>query len=159
MQRNADANLLVLFDPLEIDVHDRILERVPLHVLQDGRLRLIAHLQIQDGRIEALVVEHDQELLMVQSQCARVGVPTVKNRRYFSFVTQAAARTFALRLAELGDEFERGFHNLLQLHHEHGARASRPIARAPTNQFNVDTGPVTPASFNLRTANSPIPRH
>jgi hypothetical protein len=52
-------------------------------------------------------------------------------------VTQAAARTFALRLAELGDEFERGFHNLLQLHHEHGARTSRPIARAPTNQFNV----------------------
>jgi hypothetical protein len=39
-----------------------------------------------------------------------------------------------LRLAELGDEFERGFHNLLQLHHEHGTRASRPIAGAPTNQ-------------------------
>jgi hypothetical protein len=75
-------------------------------------------------------------------------------------VTQAAARTFALRLAELGDEFERGFHNLLQLHHEHGARTSRPIARAPTNQFNVNTGPVKRRPhFNLRTASSPIPRH
>jgi hypothetical protein len=47
-------------------------------------------------------------------------------------MTQAAARTFALRLTELGNEFERGFHNLLQLHHKHSARASRPIARAPT---------------------------
>src|ERR1700722_4253441 len=112
MQRNADANLLVFLDALKIDVHDGILERVPLHVLQDGRLRLIAHLQTEDGRIEALVVEHDQELLVAQSQGARVGVPAIQNCRYFSFVTQAAARTFALRLAELGDEFERGFHNL-----------------------------------------------
>jgi hypothetical protein len=82
---------------------------------------------------------------MVQCQGARVSVPAIQNRRYFSFVTQAAARTFALRLAELGDEFERGFHNLLQLHHEHGARASRPIARTPTNQFKFTTGAAPPA--------------
>jgi hypothetical protein len=59
-------------------------------------------------------------------------MPAIKNCRHFSVVTQAAARTFALRLAELGNEFERGFHNLLQLHHEHSALASRPIAKAPT---------------------------
>jgi len=47
MQGNADTNLLVLLDALKIDVHDRILERVPLHVLQDGGLALIAHLQIR----------------------------------------------------------------------------------------------------------------
>jgi hypothetical protein len=33
-------------------------------------------------------------------------MPAIENCRYFSFVTQAAARTFALRLAELGNEFE-----------------------------------------------------
>ena len=96
------------------------------------RLRLISDLQIQDGRIEALIVEHDQKLLMVQSQRSCADMSAVENCRYFSFVTQAAARTFALRLAELGNEFKRGFHNLLQLHHTHSALASRPIAGAPT---------------------------
>src|SRR6202035_1816134 len=66
----------------------------------------------------AFVVEHDQELLMAQGQRLRFGMPAVEDCRYFSVVTQAAARTFALRLAELGNEFERGFHNLLQLHHK-----------------------------------------
>jgi len=44
VQRNVDANFFVLFDALEVDVHDRILEWVPLHILQNGCLRLIAHL-------------------------------------------------------------------------------------------------------------------
>jgi len=35
---------------------------MPLHVLQDGGLRLIAELQAQYGRVEALVLEHDHEL-------------------------------------------------------------------------------------------------
>jgi hypothetical protein len=34
-------------------------------------------------------------------------------------VTQAAARTFALRVTELGDEFECGFHRILQLHKQY----------------------------------------
>jgi hypothetical protein len=51
------------------------LNGMALHVLQDGGLRLIAHLQIQDGRIEALVVEHDRELLMAQGQRARFECP------------------------------------------------------------------------------------
>src|ERR1700733_12598694 len=54
---------------------------------------------------------------MAQSQSTRAQMAAIKNCRYFSVMTQAAARTFALRLAELGNEFERGFHNLLQLHH------------------------------------------
>ncbi len=117
VQGNADANFFALFDALKVDVHHRILERVPLHILQDGRLRLIAHLQIQDGRIKALVLEHDQKLLMAQGESTRGQVAAIKNCRYFSVVTQAAARTFALRITELGNEFKRGFHNLLQLHH------------------------------------------
>jgi hypothetical protein len=69
---------------------------------------------------------------MAQRQRTGGGMPAIKYGRHFSVMTQAAARTFALRLAELGNEFERGFHNLLQLHHKHGALASRPIAGAPT---------------------------
>src|ERR1700733_10091456 len=56
----------------------------------------------------------------------------VQYRRYFSLVTQAAARTFALRLAELGVEFKRGLHDLLQLNVKPSRAVSRPsTARQP----------------------------
>jgi hypothetical protein len=41
-------------------------------------------------------------------------VATVEDGRDLVRVTQAAARTFALRVTELGDEFECGFHKYLQ---------------------------------------------
>jgi hypothetical protein len=85
---------------------DRILEWMALHVLQDRGLCLIAHLEAQDGRIEALVLEHERELLMAQRQCAGVRMSAIQYCRHFALVTQAAARTFALRLAELGREFK-----------------------------------------------------
>src|SRR5271154_2538315 len=131
VQRNADADLLVLFDALKVDVHDGVLERMALHILQDRRLRFISDLQIEDGRVEALILEHDQQLLMVQRQGARGKMPAIEYCRNFSVVTQAAARTFALRLAELGNEFKRGLHNLLQLHHKYGSPAPRPVAKGP----------------------------
>jgi hypothetical protein len=37
-------------------------------------------------------------------------VATIENGRDLVPVTQAAARTFALRVTELGDEFECSFH-------------------------------------------------
>jgi hypothetical protein len=43
---------------------------------------------------------------MAQRQSARSLVAAVEYCRHFSVVTQAAARTFALRLAELGNEFK-----------------------------------------------------
>src|ERR1700677_1258980 len=116
VQRNGDADLLVLLDALKVDVHDGILERMPLHVLQDRSLRLAAHLETQDRRVEALVVEHDRELLMAQGQRPRLQMSAIQNCRHFALATQAAARTFAMRLAELRRELKRGFHSHLQLH-------------------------------------------
>jgi hypothetical protein len=52
---------------------------------------------------------------VIERQRAWITVATVKDGRDLVRVTQAAARTFALRVTELGDEFESGFHRILQL--------------------------------------------
>ena len=96
-----DADLLVLDHALQIHVHDDVARRVHLDVLDDGGLRLVAHLQLHDGRVEALVVDHRQQILLIEDQRARLLVAAVENGRDLSRVTQAAARTFALRLAEV----------------------------------------------------------
>jgi hypothetical protein len=43
---------------------------------------------------------------VVERQGARLAVATVEDGRHLVRVTQAAARTFALRVTELGAEFE-----------------------------------------------------
>ena len=53
---------------------------------------------------------------MAQGQRPRLQMSAIENCRHFALVTQAAARTFALRLAELCRELKRGFHSHLQLH-------------------------------------------
>ena len=52
---------------------------------------------------------------MIERQGARFTVATVEDGRHLVRVTQAAARTFALRVTELGGEFECSFHEYLQL--------------------------------------------
>ena len=106
MNGNADADLLVLDHALQIDVHDRVTRGMALHVLEDRRLRLIADLDVQDRRVEALVVEQRQQFLMVEREPFGIAMTAVKNGRHFSHATQAAARTFALVVTELGAEFE-----------------------------------------------------
>ena len=64
-----------------------------------------------DGGIETLFVERQQQTLMIERQIARLGVTAVQNCRYFSRCTKAAARTLPLRFTELGIELERSFHN------------------------------------------------
>ena len=96
-----DADLLVLDDALQIHVHDDVARRVHLHVLDDRCLRLLAHLELHDGRVETLVVDHGQQVLLIEDERARLFVAAVENGRDLARVTQAAARTFALHLAEV----------------------------------------------------------
>ena len=96
----ADAQLLVLQHPLHVQVHHQVLGRMHLHILDDGFLRLVRHFQLDDGRVELLVVDHRQQLLLIEDQGTRVLTPAVQNGRNFSFDSQAAARTFALRVSE-----------------------------------------------------------
>ena len=106
VQRDRDADLLVLEHALQVDVQHGVLRRMPLHVLQDRRLRDVADLQVDDRRVEALVVEHQQQPGVVERQGARLAMATVEDGGHLVLVTQAAARTFALRVTELGVEFE-----------------------------------------------------
>jgi len=83
---------------------------VTLHVLEDRRLVQLADLEVDDRRVEALVVEQQQQLGVIERQRARITVATIEDGRDLVRVTQAAARTLALRVTELGDEFECSFH-------------------------------------------------
>jgi hypothetical protein len=62
VQRHAHLDLLVLQNALEVDVHDLVLVRVALHVLEHRGLLLAADLERQDGRVEALVVHQLRKL-------------------------------------------------------------------------------------------------
>ena len=106
VQRDADADLVGLHHALQVDVQDGVASRVTLHVLQDRSLRLIAYPQVQDRAVELLVVEQRQQLLMVEGEPARIAVAAVQDSRHLARVTQAAARTFALVVSELGANFE-----------------------------------------------------
>jgi len=79
---------------------------VTLHVLQHRSLRHVADAEVDDGRVEPLVLEHQHQPGVVERQSARLTVATVEDGGNLVRATQAAARTFALGVTELGDEFE-----------------------------------------------------
>ena len=106
VDRDVDADLLRLHDALHVDVHDGVARRVHLQILDDRGLLLVAHDEVDDRRIELLVVHQRHQLLVIESDGAGFLVAPVEDCRHSSRVTQAAARTFALPIAELGGEFE-----------------------------------------------------
>ena len=71
-----------------------------LDVLDDRRLALVANLDVQDARIERLVLELLDDLVVVKRQGTRRTAGTIDDCRDFSLTTQAAARTLALGLLE-----------------------------------------------------------
>ena len=84
VQRNVHPDLLVLDDALEVHVHDLVLRRMALQILQDRGLALLTDLDIQDARIERLVLELLQDLVVVKYQCAGRTPGAVDNCGYFS---------------------------------------------------------------------------
>ncbi len=101
VNRQVNADLLVRDDAHQVHVNHEVLRGVHLHVLHDGFLRLLAHLDLDDRRIEALVVDHRQQVLLVEGQRARLFLAAVENGRNLVLVTQAAARTLALRITQI----------------------------------------------------------
>ncbi len=101
VNRQTDADLLVRDDAQQVHVHHQVLGRVHLDVLHDRFLSLLAHLDLHDGRVEALVVDHGQQVLLIQHQRARLFLAAVENGRDLALVTQAAARTLALRITQI----------------------------------------------------------
>ena len=106
VDRDVDTDLLGLDDALQVDVHDGVARRVHLQVLDDRGLRLVADLEVDDRRVELLVVDQRHQLLVIESDGTGFAVAPVQDCRHFSGMTQAAARTLALAITELGGEFE-----------------------------------------------------
>jgi hypothetical protein len=87
-------------------VHDHRLRRVTLYVLEDRGLAFLADLDIQDTRVERLVIELLDNAVVVERDCPRRTSGTVNDCGYFPFVTQAAARTFPLVLTDFRNQIE-----------------------------------------------------
>jgi hypothetical protein len=62
--------------------------------------------------IASFVFDHREQVLLIEDQRPRLLVAAVQNGRDLSFVTQAAARTFALHLAEVRADGECNFHRV-----------------------------------------------
>ena len=73
---------------------------------------------------------------VVEGEPARIAVAAVQDSRHLALVTQAAARTFALVVPELGANFECGLHWLLSPFDSLTHRTPRPeAALLNTNQY------------------------
>ena len=92
-------------------MHDGVLGRVHLHVLDDDRVLGAIQVDHDDGRIELFVVDDQNQLLVVERQVDGRGGPAVHDGRNHTRMTQAAARTFALVIAWFGVQFKIAAHD------------------------------------------------
>jgi len=94
----------VTVDALEVDVqHDRA-ERVHLVVAQQHLLALAAQLHLEDGGVEGFLLQRKEEGVVIElDHGGRAG--TVDDAGHLVRIAQAAARSGALQLALVGDEF------------------------------------------------------
>src|SRR5256714_140179 len=110
VDRQPDTDALVLDHALQIHVHDHVLRRVHLHVLDDGFLGALADLQPHDRGVEALVGDHGEKILLVENEGLGVLAGAVQDGGDLARVTQAPACTLALHLADIRAEGERNTH-------------------------------------------------
>src|SRR5207342_2694056 len=77
-------------------------------------LRLLArHLHVQDGCVEGLELQLEEELLVVELDGGIVLAAPVDDAGHLVLATQAAARTRSLQLARFGFDFD--FHGYSRL--------------------------------------------
>src|SRR6185295_7854196 len=91
---------------LEIDMQDRGAPRVHLDVAQQHLLLLARQIQRQDRGVKRLVLEVQGQFLVVDLDGLRRPAASVEDARHALLVTQAAARTFALRGAQCCIHFD-----------------------------------------------------
>src|SRR5690606_24052363 len=119
-----------------VDVHDRVLRGAHLHVLDDRSLGLVADLEADDRRIQLLVVDQGQHVLMVEGDLAGREIAAVEDGRNLAVSTQAAARTLALIVTEVRLDLESDTHELLLNVNETGTSATR----RPDTKISLCTG-------------------
>ena len=96
VNRHVHLDLLVLDNTLQIQMQDLPFGGMTLHVLENRCLAFLADLDIENARIERLVLELTNDLAVVECESARRPAGTIDDCRNFTFKTQAAARTFPL---------------------------------------------------------------
>src|SRR5690606_24457111 len=94
VQRHTDADFLVGGNAHEIGVHDDGLVRMALQVLENDLRLFLAHLELEDGRVKAFVLQLVLQLGVVDGDRNGVLVTAVDDPGHLVRTTQAAARTF-----------------------------------------------------------------
>jgi hypothetical protein len=77
-----------------------------VQVLEDDRLLLFADLDAEDAGLEGLVLELLDDLVLVKCEVAWRAAATVQDCGYFSFASQAAARTFPCVFPEFRNQIK-----------------------------------------------------
>ena len=77
VQRHADADRLVLVDAQEVHVQHLLLERMPLHVAQQDLLHLAVDVQVEDRRVEPLVLAREPDVVVLELD----GLRSARRRR------------------------------------------------------------------------------
>src|SRR5690606_18694596 len=81
---------------------DPLLVRVALDVAQQHALDLAVDLEVEDRRVEPLVLAGEPGLLVLELDAHRRGLAAVDDGRHETGMTKAAARTLPLVLAARG---------------------------------------------------------
>src|SRR5688572_8606706 len=110
VQRHGDADRLVLVHALEVQMHDDLLVRMALHVTQQDLLHLAVEFEVEDRRVEPLVLAGEPGLLVFELDALRGGGAAVEDGRDVRSATEAAARTLAFVLAAGGRDLVFGSH-------------------------------------------------
>src|SRR5690606_34886036 len=105
VQRHRGAQGLAGIHALEVQVHDLLLVRVALDVAQQHRLHVAIQAQVQDRRVEPVVVAGQQHGLVAELDVDRGEIATVDDRGHQAFAAEAAARTLPPVLAALDLDF------------------------------------------------------
>src|SRR5882724_2994786 len=117
------ADLHIVLNAQEVQVHDDRLGGMPLQVLDDRLVLVLAHLDLQDVRVERLMRDAVQHFVVVETQLHRAFTSPVQDARHLAQATQAAARTFPLIAPELGAQIE------TDSHFHHSITVTKPTPR------------------------------
>src|SRR6185437_2071914 len=90
---------------LEVEMQQLLLERMALHVAQKHLLHVAVQRQIENGRIEPLVLRREPDIVVVDLDAYRGEFAAVDDGRNLARIAQAAARTPPVTFAAFDLDF------------------------------------------------------
>ena len=107
VQRHFHVDLAIGSHALEVDMHDLLLEGMPLHVAKQHLLGLAVEFHLEDRRMEGLDPHRVIKRVMVDFDGAGLTVTAIDDAGHFARKAQSAARTRTLRCTCFRDDFHR----------------------------------------------------